>query len=507
MFAQCRRLEALAALHSLTPVPPQTANVLELGCGSGVNLIAQAMDFPSARFIGCDYSATAIAAGQELVQALGLENIGLRQADISRLDHSWGKFDYIICHGVYSWVAPDVRRHILKILREHLTPSGIGCVSYNTLPGWHLRRAVRDLVCHHAAAFSDPAEQVAQAREFLAMAAETQSLDTAYGKLMRAEYYLLSILPECYFYHEMLEEHNQPLYFREFADQIREVGLQYVGEADYSHLHSSDLPARAQEFLKGMPLLSREQYVDFLRGTSFRISVVCHAESRVDQRTGYRDLSRFQVALRNDARLVLPDSSSEEPECGQREVQLLVDRCVIPCSDPASMAVIRYLDERRPEFVPMQELCTRARAAVGSLPPLTTSLCVPDVASNDPADHCQRFLWTALAAGAIEAVLSPPRVTGRISPRPVVGTLARFQAQRGNRISNQLRESIGLSNVSCFIASLLDGTRDCNQLTQLLRQAIDAGTVVPGPFDHAENDGKLVEHVLEELLRSAVLIA
>ena len=132
---------------------------------------------------------------------------------------------------------------------------------------------------------------------------------------------------------------------------------------------------------------------------------------------------------------------------------------------------------------------------------------MPNDESCDPFGQLQKFLWEGIAAGAIEAFLSPPKVTSQVSLRPVVSALARLQAQRGRTVSNQLRQSIRLSDVSCFVAGLLDGTRDSNQLEHLLRQAIESGSVVLGPFDHAESDCELVEKVLEVFRRTGFLIA
>ena len=65
--------------------------------------------------------ARQIAMGQDLVQALGLANLELRQGDILDLDPSLGPFDYIIAHGVYSWVPDPVRDHLLRLASRLLS--------------------------------------------------------------------------------------------------------------------------------------------------------------------------------------------------------------------------------------------------------------------------------------------------------------------------------------------------------------------------------------------------
>src|SRR5262249_49773642 len=103
------RLATLAKLFGLTPPDLETCRVLELGCASGDNLIPMAVTLPNAQFVGLDFSERQIDEGQGIVEALQLANIELRHADITHIDQSWGNFDYIICHGIYSWVPEAVR--------------------------------------------------------------------------------------------------------------------------------------------------------------------------------------------------------------------------------------------------------------------------------------------------------------------------------------------------------------------------------------------------------------
>jgi cyclopropane fatty-acyl-phospholipid synthase-like methyltransferase len=130
-------LAMIMRMFGLTPVSPKNCRVLELGCSIGSNLIPMAQDLPDSEFVGIDLSARQVEEGQGTISELGLENIELRQLSIMDVDESLGKFDYILCHGVYSWVPHEVQQRILEIGKQHLTDSGIQYVSYNTYPGWH----------------------------------------------------------------------------------------------------------------------------------------------------------------------------------------------------------------------------------------------------------------------------------------------------------------------------------------------------------------------------------
>jgi len=161
------RLETLAKLFGMAPVDIRHSRVLELGCADGANLIPMACALPESTFLGVDVSTRQIKAGQEIIAALGLTNIELLQCDIRHIDQSFGVFDYVIAHGVYSWVPPEVQDKILSICSEYLRDHGVAYVSYNTFPGWRMRGMLRDMMVYHARKFNDPKEQIEQARALI----------------------------------------------------------------------------------------------------------------------------------------------------------------------------------------------------------------------------------------------------------------------------------------------------------------------------------------------------
>src|SRR5258705_2791900 len=169
------RLATIGLLFGLAPVPVDRCRVLELGCSAGGNLIPMAATLPHSEFVGIDFSATAIGNGVADIAALALTNIRLLPMDIRDFGDAFGSFNYIIAHGVYSWVPEDVRESLLALCARCLAPSGIAYVSYNTLPGWHARGAIRDAMRYHTRQFTDARTKVLQARAMLDFLA--QSLD------------------------------------------------------------------------------------------------------------------------------------------------------------------------------------------------------------------------------------------------------------------------------------------------------------------------------------------
>ena len=117
------RLAVIATLHGMLPVPIERARVLELGCASGGNLMPMADQFPEASFLGLDMSIRQIQDGQRIVERAGLQNIELRQQNILEFDAPAESFDYILCHGVFSWVPDGVQRKNLDICGRCLSAS------------------------------------------------------------------------------------------------------------------------------------------------------------------------------------------------------------------------------------------------------------------------------------------------------------------------------------------------------------------------------------------------
>ena len=137
----------------------------------------------------------------------------------------WGKFDYIIAHGVFSWVPHEVAEKVLQICGEQLTPNGVAYVSFNTYPGWHMRMWARDAMRFHAGIRRPDPEGPCGTRLHPGTGERPASA------LLKGEVKYLQGKPESYVLHEYLESTNHPFYFRDFAARIARHGLQYLGDA------------------------------------------------------------------------------------------------------------------------------------------------------------------------------------------------------------------------------------------------------------------------------------
>ena len=231
------RLAVAATLFGLEPRPPQRCRVLELGCAAGATLIPFAYYLPESEFVGVDLSRRQIAVGQAFVASLGLTNIRLHAMNIRDVPPAWGTFDYVICHGVYSWVPREVQDCILALCACHLAPHGMAFVSYNTLPGWQLGAGLREVSLLRVGGLNDLHERLQAARAFWGrIPHDLAQLRSPVREALGAYLDQLADQPDGYVSHELLEDANEPIYFHEFMDRAARHGLQFLAEAAVSQM-------------------------------------------------------------------------------------------------------------------------------------------------------------------------------------------------------------------------------------------------------------------------------
>ena len=270
-------LGAIGMLLGLDTPPVATSRVLELGCGDGTNLVPMAAALAGATFVGCDFSARAIAHARQLVDRQGLANCHLLEADLREIGDDLGTFDYIIAHGLYSWIPAEVRAQVLPLIARHLSSNGVAFVSYNTYPGCHIRQGVWGMLKFHTRHIDDLNARIASARELielLALPAPTQSpIDEALREQLRA----VALQPDSTLCHDELSEPNNPCYFHEFAADAGRSGLAFLAESEMFSMVGAGVQPQVREALGKMDRLTREQYLDFVHLRRFRESLLCHA--------------------------------------------------------------------------------------------------------------------------------------------------------------------------------------------------------------------------------------
>jgi SAM-dependent methyltransferase len=432
-FAQTHpdRLATVATLFGLHPAHPAACRVLELGCGDGGNLVPMAYALPDSAFCGVDLSATAIERGAALRDALGLSNLDLRCADVTALA-PLGAFNYVIAHGVYSWIEPAARDALLAACAAHLAPNGVAYVSYDVLPGGHLREITRQMLRWHVRDIDEPAERIEQARTLLtALAAAGREGDELQQRLAwQAEWALAQ--SDTALYHDEIAPHHEAVLFTDFVAHAERHGLGFLAEADVFEMQAALLPDGLAD-----DVIAREQYLDFFKGRMFRQTLLCHAGA--ERREPGPDVVRDMLAA-TPARPAGDVGSGRVEFRGPRGASLTTDH-------EAVKAALVALGEAWPASLPVAEL--------------------------DGDAVCEALL-RAYAVNLVQLHVWAPKLTSTPSERPVASALARLQAAEGTRVTNLRHGSIDVPDeLGRRLITLLDGTRDRAALLRELDRPAD----------------------------------
>lgn len=294
-----QKIATLGVLFGMNPPKIETARVLELGCAAGGNIIPHAIHYPKGQYVGIDLSEKQIEDGQNTVTKLGLKNIQLKCTSITEVNESYGKFDYIICHGVFSWVPDFVQDKILEICNKNLSENGIAYISYNTLPGWNMVRTVRDMMLYHSQGFNNIQDKIIQSRALLAFVKEsTEGMDSAYAKMLAQEAELLAKQRDSYIAHEHLEDNNKQFYFSDFMKKATEHNLQYLSDTALTSMYLGNMKPSVIEKLKEVnDIIKTEQYLDFINNRRFRTTLLCHKNIPLNRALDNESIRKFSISI------------------------------------------------------------------------------------------------------------------------------------------------------------------------------------------------------------------
>ena len=457
------RLAAQARLFGLNPPDVAACRVLELGCAGGDNLIPMAVAAPGAHFVGVDLSARQIERGQATIAALGLANIELRQGDIAGIDAAHGTFDYIIAHGVYSWVPPPIRDKVLSICRTNLAPDGVAYVSYNTLPGWSSHAMLREMMLFHARGAEGADERVRRARSMLETLAAAIPPNAPHGALLRQDIERLRRESDAYLFHDHLENVNEPVYFHRFIEAASKHRLKYLAEAELGMMGLSGLPSQTIETLRQFTpdLIAFEQVTDFVRNRSFRQTLLVHEEAPVDRRLGGEAILPFTIA---SPIFVAPREHGQPP--GTPEMFVARNGKTFGLPNPLTRAALLALTNVWPDSVAFDALFEAALAKVAQASPAA-------IESERAADRkaLGGELLQLYAAGVVQLRVWTPPVAAAVDDRPLASPLARLQATRGDRVTTLLHQPMAVDAFDRVLIPLLDGTHDHAALLAALADA------------------------------------
>jgi len=500
-------LKTVGALFGMNPAPLETARVLELGCSDGGNLFRFAETYPKSFTLGVDLSKVEIGHGQKTLDQLKLKNVELKAMSITDLDESHGKFDYIICHGVFSWVPDFVKEGILDVSKKLLNKDGIAFISYNTLPGWNMINTVRELMLYHSTNFPNVTDKIQQSRAALNFLQESlKDHKTPHAEFMQSSAKYMAEREDHYLRHEYLAEENKAFYFYEFIDMARAHGLEYVGDTDVHRMYIGNLPKAAAEKLGTITDIVRtEQYMDFIKNTQFRCTMLTHKDTAISRNITAETIAKFSyycTIAPVEADVNLTDNSA---------VSFYLDNIkerTVASSTPAMKAVLMALSQNLGNPLSISELTKEAKEIV------------PAVGDAEILQNINQNFPQLIFGGYIKFILDKPKSVYTISKKPKISELARLQIQQArpnNRfwLTNSNNQLLTFQSHQVGIVKSLDGKHTIDEIKKNTLEAMQNGEITANEGDKKIEDVKkleivanaLVDNTLETLRQNFSLIA
>ncbi len=495
------RVAAIGTLLGLRPPAVEHCRVLEIGCAGGGNLVPMAHSLPGCSFVGIDLSERQIDSARQFAAALGLGNVEFRHMDLIDLDPELGAFDYIIAHGVYSWVPGPVRERLLAACKRHLAPNGIAYVSYNTLPGWNSILAVREMINVRTRHLSDPREKVREGREFIAsILTMIPHPEQSPFALFLKDYIATRFRrfadrtdwEESMLLHDELSTVNEPVYFHQFASHAAGHGLQYLADADFPRVMPNDLePADAVKLQKmSGSVVDFEQYMDFVRDQTFRSTLLVHDNVAITRQLDGEKLRGLYISSR--ARFVREDDGTE--------FFRTAEDARWPAEEAITSAALLHLESIAPRAAHFNDLFKTAcqMLNLNGTPEKAASVLADDLLAAFCVD-------TQL----VELMAYDPACASIVPDLPEMSPVARHQVRQSRIVSNLRHEQMELDPTARVLAHLLDGQHDRTALLQALasRSEGTGTTITEQAAMHIPEGSTIDEALVTELEQGLAKLA
>ena len=451
-------LATLARVFGLSPAPVSRCRVLELGCADAENLLPMAHGLPSSDFIGVDLSSVQLDLGRRMAEQLKLGNLKLLHCDLTRLDlNSLGSFDYIICHGVFSWVSDEVRAAILRLFQACLNPGGVGFLSYNSFPGWHLLEMLRGMLQRHCSPNLSPREQMREARALFALLEHSSTVaPNDVEAALKPELLRLKQRSDAHVFHEYLTEHNKAFYFEELAAMLKLNGLQHLANAVPETMTPANYgPEVARYVAESHEETEGQQRLDMMLGRGFNSALICRADEPVN-----RTLDPDVIAEMWFDASVSPDPANS-PEVA---VTVLSSSGISALIEDKDLKVaLSLLNKAQPRGLQFEALFEGVIAQTPS--------------DRPHEDRRLRLLGSLvrLFFGAVVGMATwhPPMVS-RPGEHPLASGLARLQAKEGGPVASQWHQPVTLEAEALALLAVLDGQSSVADLIEQFGEEVPA---------------------------------
>jgi SAM-dependent methyltransferase/methyltransferase-like protein len=436
------RLATLATLFGMRPTAIEACRVLELGCNDGANLIPMAYALPGSAFVGVDLAAQPLALGRATIARLGLTNVQLLQRDVMDGADDLGRFDYIIAHGLYSWVPAPVRERLLATAQACLTANGVFYVSFNAHPGGHFRNLARELMLVHTGGIDDPADKVRRGLEIVQFVATSKPEADLYRMVLAKELERLTTAGFEAVFHDDLAAVNESVAFAGFMADARRAGLRYLADADPTELKPKGFAPEVLAAIDGFAAgdrIRREQYTDLLTCRRFRQTLLCRDGVAIADVPDPTQVDRLLATT-----WLRPIDVGEGPAT---EWRFEDGKAVVTAGHPVAATALRVLAESWPVSLGFAALLERVRAAG----PLGTY--------DHPEQRLREMLLQLYVNQLVE--LHTYVAAARPGERPLASALARLQLEDGTTVTSLLHRTVALEDTAIRdLVRALDGSRD-----------------------------------------------
>lgn len=432
-----------AALAGLDVAPLAGASILEIGCASGHNLLPLAARWPQARFTGIDFSKHAIEEAREITRLTGMAHVNFIEADLLKFDPgNEVQYDYIIAHGVYSWVPKDVRQALLDFCAKHLSSQGVAFISYNTLPGWSLRKSIVELT-RKLTSRSEPRNP----EEILAQLAMATGDQHPYSRHLNSVLLDMFGKGEDVLAFDDFGPINDPCTFLEFAEQASSFKLRYLGESQISDKVPSALTPDALEILHPLaddPLVF-QQMVDVLTDRKFRSSILCRADAPIRDRVPTTAVLQFSIQSPHHlshatGKTLLTNRSGNE---------------LARFDEPLAIALFETLAETKTQSVPIHEIIVHMAEK------LNERIDLPNLA---------HLILNSARKNLVSLRHEPVRFDAIPPAYPNLGPLRLIAAHKGWPIIDAYHTPCHLDDSrKQQLALAMDGNRKIDELTELAK--------------------------------------
>lgn len=498
---------ALATLMGMTPARPTHCRYLDIGCAMGTNILPMALAYPESDFVGIDASREQIALGERDAAVMGIGNCTLLAADIMELDISegspLGKFDYIVAHGFYSWVPPQVAERLLQVIKALLAPQGVAFVSYNVYPGWYQMEGLRAMMLYRVRGATNDVERIEQARQLLRFVAHAQPADeTPFGGWINGFLQYIDVGDDfnsderdAYLLHDQLETDNHPAFFHQFSAHAARHTLQYVCDADIESDFPQGFPEGTLDYLRQMVQSAEEmqQYMDFARNRMFRRTLLTHAGTPLS-----RVLRPERLATMRFASPMLPAEdvtflTGSEPVTFHNHQGL-----TLTTDHPLSKTALQCLTVQWPRQFTLSELVNCARQS-GLL-----------AVKNQGTDQDVVALCVTLMQGftsgknVVHILADPPAFAPTVGERPAGSAWARYELRFGRIVTSLRHERVRLDPLEAETLALLDGTRTIEEIAAHFAPHVRSGAIVFAETDVSALDDDALHALLVEAIAKRV---